>query len=233
MASPALSDGSYEPEVDPEGSSFSDDVLGSASEIKPKQKRVAAGKKPTAAKAPALPKLLKAFDNEQLIQLILKMVAEKPELQARVLENLPKPDLAKKLKRLDQLERNIWRAMPNTRFGSGRDAFCYRRCSVHVGALKKAILEEGKNLVTSAAWPTVLEYVLSAAQNAASAPTWDDSSKNNQKSLTFKALDGYMKQAATKGKAVLDQEACTEAIEKLKGYGEHFNGSIEALAKLA
>jgi hypothetical protein len=26
--------------------------------------------------------------------------------------------------------------MPNTRFGSGRDAFCYRRCSVHVGALK-------------------------------------------------------------------------------------------------
>lgn len=77
-----FSDGSYEPEVDAEGSSFSDDVLGSASEvdepinkrqktgtssgaaaaqpqIKPKPKRVAASKKPTAAKAPALPKLLK------------------------------------------------------------------------------------------------------------------------------------------------------------------------------
>lgn len=48
-----------------------------------------------------------AFDNEQLIELILKMVAEKPELLARVLENLPKPDLAKTLKRLDQLERNV------------------------------------------------------------------------------------------------------------------------------
>lgn len=79
--------------------------------------------------------------------------------------------------------------------------------------VQKAILEEGKNLVTSAAWPSVLEYVLSAAQTAAGAPDWDDSSKNNQKKLTLKALDGYMKQAATKGKALLDKEACKDAIQ--------------------
>jgi hypothetical protein len=58
-----------------------------------------------------------------------------------------------------------------------------------------------------------LEYVLSAAGTASGAPTWDDASKNNQKVLTHKALDGYLKQAATKGKGVLEKEACTEAIQ--------------------
>lgn len=86
-------------------------------------------------------------------------------------------------------------------------------------------------MVTSAAWPTVLEYVLSAAQTADNAPTWDDSSKNNQKWLTFKALDGYMKQAATKGKAVLDKEACKEAIE-VRTRVVMFSGAVKRLCGL-
>lgn len=38
---------------------------------------------------------------------VLQLVNDRPELQEVVVANLPKPDLAKTLKRLDQLERNV------------------------------------------------------------------------------------------------------------------------------
>lgn len=109
MASPELSDGSFEPA--PESSSFSDDVPGtpgscSESEVdepiskrqkvlatvavpagataatpqlkKPKQKRVACGKKAAGSKAPPLPKILKVIYSAQMADFRWDLLSPRP-----------------------------------------------------------------------------------------------------------------------------------------------------------
>lgn len=49
---------------------------------------------------------------------------------------IPEPDLSELEEKLKYLERNIYKAFPYTRYGSSRDAFCYRRVNTHLAAFK-------------------------------------------------------------------------------------------------
>ena len=49
---------------------------------------------------------------------------------------IPEPDLSELEEKLKYLERNIYKSFPYTRYGSSRDAFCYRRVNTHLAAFK-------------------------------------------------------------------------------------------------
>lgn len=49
---------------------------------------------------------------------------------------IPEPDLAELEEKLKYLKRNIYKSFPYARYGSSRDAFCYRRVNTHLAAFK-------------------------------------------------------------------------------------------------
>lgn len=52
---------------------------------------------------------------------------------------IPEPDLKELEERLKRLQRNIYKSFPYTRYGSSRDAFCYRRVNTHLTTFKVSI----------------------------------------------------------------------------------------------
>ena len=54
---------------------------------------------------------------------------------------LPPPDVAPALANAEKMVNAVYRALPNTRWGSSRDDFCYRRCAGHVSNAKQALLK--------------------------------------------------------------------------------------------
>lgn len=53
---------------------------------------------------------------------------------------IPEPDLTELEEKLKYLQRNIYKSFPYTRYGSSRDAFCYRRVNTHLAAFKVSSL---------------------------------------------------------------------------------------------
>ena len=49
---------------------------------------------------------------------------------------IPEPDLQELEEKLQYFQRNIYKSFPYTRYGSSRDAFCYRRVSPHLAIFK-------------------------------------------------------------------------------------------------
>lgn len=45
---------------------------------------------------------------------------------------LPSPDIGNLLENLERCKSNIFKSFPNSRWGSSRDAFCYRRVKTHL-----------------------------------------------------------------------------------------------------
>ena len=52
---------------------------------------------------------------------------------------VPAPDLSHLIKNLEYFRRNTFKSLPYTRWGSSRDAFCYRRVKTHVDSFKVGI----------------------------------------------------------------------------------------------
>lgn len=115
----------------------------------------------------------------------------------------------------------IRKSLPNSRFWSGTDAFCYRRCAAHVTAFKKMIAEEGKTLEMAGHWPTVLRYYVLSWTEADQSVTWDEPRhhpwrgvvQKNLDRLALKASKGMIKDK-TVGRATLEQV--------MEQYGESF-----------
>ena len=46
--------------------------------------------------------------------------------------SIPSPDISSLIENLESLKSNIYKSFPNSRWGSSRDAFCYRRVKTHL-----------------------------------------------------------------------------------------------------
>lgn len=54
-------------------------------------------------------------------------------------KSLPKPDIGHLMDNLEYFRKNIFKSLPNSRWGSSRDAFCFRRVKTHVENFKVCI----------------------------------------------------------------------------------------------
>lgn len=131
---------------------------------------------------------IKALSNSQLVELVFKLVERHPDLEKELSDMIPAPDLAPLEERLKYLQKNISTSFPYSRWGSRRDAFCYRRVSTHLQAFKKECIEQGRHLVATEQWVSVVEYTLNAWKYVQELPDWDNPSHNKQKQMCFKTL---------------------------------------------
>ncbi|XP_068686194.1 uncharacterized protein [Montipora foliosa] len=172
----------------------------------------------------ALSVTLNGLSKSQLVDLMTTLVTERhPDLEQEVRGLVPEPDLTELEEKLKYLQRNIYKSFPYTRYGSSRDAFCYRRVNTHLSAFKKECVSQGNTLVSSQLWESTVCYVLMAWTYVDGMPNWDNPAHNKSKEQCFKSLAVQCKKALTKLKNSLTQDKCQDLLERMQEACEQNN----------
>lgn len=204
----------------------------------PKRKRLRLGGKARNGEiaSPALSVTLNGLTKAQLVELVNTLVSERhPDLEQELRSLVPEPDLTELEKKLEYLQRNIYKSFPYTRYGSSRDAFCYRRVNTHLAAFKKECVNQGNTLVSSQLWESSVNYVLMAWKYVDGMPNWDNPAHNKSKEQCFKSLAVQCKKALTKLKSSLTQEKCEDLLERMQTaceQNDHLQPCVDILSAL-
>lgn len=78
------------------------------------------------------------------------------------------------------------------------------RAATHLLALKKAVLEEGKQLLDAQQWAATVDYTVMAWLIVRATPVWDNPPHNNIRRQCFKALAANCMQALKKSALRID-----------------------------
>lgn len=173
--------------------------------------------RPVAAITGPVSQALRVYPKDQLIDLIQGLISRHPHLEEDLRQHLPAPDLRSIGDKLHELRRNIFKALPTSRLTSKTDSPAYTRASTHVLAFKKAVLEEGRVLVSSQQWEYVIEFALLAWEAVAGTPVWDNPPHNAPRRHCFRFLASQIS-AALKSSNHWMQEQLDSFAEKLKGF---------------
>ncbi|OSX79692.1 hypothetical protein BU14_0072s0050 [Porphyra umbilicalis] len=140
---------------------------------------------------------------------------------------VPPPDLDAVAARLAAANAAISGALPQSKYGSSLDDFCYRRVASHVAALADLIGVEGARLEAAAEWSAVLRYVDVAMAEVRDSLLWDDAHHNKwrgavEKKLAWLALKAV--RALIKGPA-----GRAELAAVAEAYGERWPTLVKPL----
>ncbi|KAG7302263.1 hypothetical protein JYU34_013758 [Plutella xylostella] len=142
---------------------------------------------------------LKGLSPVQLINMIKGIVDKHPEIEQEVRKTMPVPDLSPLEEKLSYLKCNIFKSLPTSRLMSKTDSPAYSRVSIHLAAFKKCVVEQGKTLVESQHWDSVLQYAFMAWSYVKATPVWDIQPHNSQRKQCFRALSNFCLSAVKKG----------------------------------
>ncbi|KAF4526200.1 hypothetical protein B566_EDAN001884 [Ephemera danica] len=164
----------------------------------------------------SLPLALKGLSHDQLVEMVLMLTKDRPDLEKEVKEQMPAPDLRPVEEELTALKKNIFKALPTSRLTSKFDSPAYNRASTHVMCFKKAVVEHGKQLVDSQHWGAVVEFVLMAWKCVRSTPLWENSTHNTMRRQCFKTLASQCMTALKRGNFTAAE--CQTITDKLDGF---------------
>lgn len=157
---------------------------------------------------------LKGLSPTQLVNIIRGIVNKHPDVEQELRRDLPAPDLAPLEEKLSYLKSNIFKSLPTSRLSSKTDSPAYSRVSTHLAAFKKAVVEQGKLLIESQHWESVIQYCLMAWNYVRATPVWDNQPNNTQRRQCFKALMNFCMTALKKGG--LERSMLAEVQDKLQ-----------------
>nr|XP_057906529.1 uncharacterized protein LOC131103958 [Doryrhamphus excisus] len=121
---------------------------------------------------------------QQLVQLIRSLILVEQSQEPRILTSGLKylqDDLQLK-------KANVYRSIPYSRFGSNRDAHCYRKAYPHLVVFKVTCQEWGQVLLQNKEWNAVLEHTLLAWRYTSELPQWDTVSHNALREQCYRIL---------------------------------------------
>lgn len=119
-------------------------------------------------------------------------------------------------KKLKAFARDIKKAFPWTKFGSDRDAFCYRRVRGHVAVFKRESLEQCKNFIDERQWKRAIDYAILAWQYVDELPRWDDPKHNKMNEQCYKKLTSYLTTSFKKG--AFEKQELQNYIDRFVGH---------------
>lgn len=118
----------------------------------------------------------------------------------RDVENIaPSQQLIRLEKKLQVFLKDITKAFPWTKFGSDRDAFCYKRVRGHLQVFKRECLEQCKVFIDSKQWKDAIDYIIIAWAYVDQMPRWDDTKHNKVNEQCYKKLATYLANSLKKG----------------------------------
>lgn len=158
---------------------------------------------------------LKGLSPTQLIHMIKKITNSHPEIEEEIRQDMPVPDLAPLEEKLNYLKSNIFKSLPTSRITSKTDSHAYSRASTHLAAFKKCLIEQGKVLMESQHWESLLQYVFLGWSYAKATPVWDNQPHNLQRKQCFKSLINFCMIALKRGS--FSTERLMDIQDKLQG----------------
>lgn len=159
--------------------------------------------------------VLKGLSHEQLVEIIKNAVQKHPELEKEVRSELPLPDLKPFEEKLLYLKRNIFRSLPSSRLTSKTDSPAYARAATHLIAFKKHLVDQGRVLVESQHWQSVLEYSCMSWTYVKATPLWDNHPHNVVRRQCFKYLTSLCMNALKKGR--FEKAVLKDVYDKMEG----------------
>ncbi|CAN9498210.1 unnamed protein product [Ophioblennius macclurei] len=114
------------------------------------------------------------LSTQQLVQLIRSLILVEQSKDSRVATL----DLKSLQEDLQQKKASVYRSIPYSRFGSNRDAHCYRKAYPHLLAFTVSCQEWGQVLLRNQEWDSVLEHSLMAWRYTSELPQWDTADHN-------------------------------------------------------
>lgn len=156
---------------------------------------------------------LNLMSHKQLVNMILDMMKESPQVEALVTKTAPKPDLSGFCDDLKDNIRQIHRCLPksSTRCSS---TSVYPRVSAHIKEFKETLLSQCTRLYKANQWELILEYHRIAWPIVRSLPVWDNAKYDSGRTQCFKFL-------------------CSMVSIALKRNGEHFDQTkLEELQRM-
>lgn len=142
---------------------------------------------------------MRGLSVNQLVDLIENVVKKHPETKSEFIKLTPVPDLGPLEKKLEALKKTIYKAFPWSKYGSDRDAFCFRRVKGHLSAFQKECLEQNKSLIDSQQWKSSIEYIIIAWKFVYELPDWDDPTHNKTNEQCYKKLALNLSNSLKKG----------------------------------
>lgn len=127
------------------------------------------------------------LSEQQLVQLIRSLILVEQSKEPRVLA----ADLKFLQEDLQLKKTNVYRSIPYSRFGSNRDAHCYRKAYPHLVAFKVSCQEWGQALLRNKEWDAMLEHTLMAWRYTSELPQWDTSSHNALREQCYSILAAH------------------------------------------
>ncbi|CAK1542978.1 unnamed protein product [Leptosia nina] len=157
---------------------------------------------------------LKGLSPTQLINMIKRITYKHPEIEDEIRQEMPQPDISPMEERLNYLKNNIFKSLPTSRLTSKTDSPAYSRVSTHLAAFKKCLIDQGKTLIESQHWESVLQYVFLAWSYVRATPIWDNQPHNACRKQCFKALFNFCATALKKG--AFTQDVLIDIQDKLQ-----------------
>ncbi|CAJ1087092.1 uncharacterized protein LOC122976236 isoform X2 [Xyrichtys novacula] len=127
------------------------------------------------------------LSKQQLVQLIRSLILVEQSQEPRILA----ADLKYLQEDLQLKKTNIFRSIPYSRFGSNRDAHCYRKAYPHLVAFKVSCQEWGQVLLRNKEWDAVLEHTLMAWRYTSELPQWDTANHNALREQCYSILAAH------------------------------------------
>ncbi|XP_026157610.1 uncharacterized protein LOC113127350 isoform X2 [Mastacembelus armatus] len=127
------------------------------------------------------------LSKQQLAQLIRSLILVEQSQEPRILAS----DLKYLQEDLQQKKANVYRSIPYSRFGSNRDAHCYRKAYPHLVAFKVSCQEWGQVLLRNKEWDAVLEHALMAWRYTSELPQWDTVNHNALREQCYSVLAAH------------------------------------------
>ena len=146
--------------------------------------------------------------------MIKRITNKHPEVEKEIRQDMPMPDLTPLEEKLSYLKSNIFKSLPTSRLTSKTDSPAYSRVSTHLAAFKKCLIDQGKVLVESQHWESVLKYVFLAWSYVKATPVWDNQPHNAHRKQCFKALNNFCLTALKKGG--FDKDFIIDVEDKLQ-----------------
>nr|XP_046238764.1 uncharacterized protein LOC124055724 isoform X2 [Scatophagus argus] len=127
------------------------------------------------------------LSKQQLVQLIRSLILVEQNQEPKILAS----DLKYLQEDLQLKKANVYRSIPYSRFGSNRDAHCYRKAYPHLVAFKVSCQEWGQVLLRNKKWDAVLEHTLMAWRYTSELPQWDTANHNALQEQCYSILAAH------------------------------------------
>ncbi|XP_029045608.1 uncharacterized protein LOC114877334 [Osmia bicornis bicornis] len=146
---------------------------------------------------------LRGLSHEQLVQMIMDLVSmqedgilhEGEKISNLLLKKMPVADIQPLIDTLNNLKQNIRISM----MSSNLDDLASSHAYIHLDAYQKIIIDQGKRLVESQHWMSVMHYVYAAWNITKQMKDWENKNLCNFMKKCFKNLTHFCIQALKKG----------------------------------